>query len=118
MKVKYEPSKEPEKFRSNKGVANQFSIPGSTFTTWKKNKKKNLWSFSKFITETTIVKNGTNKKLNDALLKWFTLMRGNNIPINGAILLEKARDSAKVFNCNDFKHQTDGWEAEWYFLEF
>ena len=33
LKVKYEPSKEPEKFRSNKGVANQFSIPGSTFTT-------------------------------------------------------------------------------------
>ena len=54
------------------------------------------------------MKNGTNRKLNDALLKWFTLMRGNNIPINGAILLEKARDFAKAFNCNDFKHQTDG----------
>ena len=38
------------------------------------------------------MKNGINKKLNDALLKWFTLMGGNSIPINGAILLEKARD--------------------------
>ena len=60
------------------------------------------------MTETTIVKNGTNKNLNDVLLKWFTLMCGNSIPINGVILLEKAHDFAKALNCNDFKHQTDG----------
>ena len=35
------------------------------------------------------VKTGTYKKLNEALLKWFTSMCGTNIPVNGPILLEK-----------------------------
>ena len=48
------------------------------------------------------VKTGTYEKLNEALLKWFTSMRGNNIPINGPILLEKAHEFAKAFNYNDF----------------
>ena len=45
------------------------------------------------------MKTGTYEKLNEALLKWFTSsMRGNNIPINGHILLKKARQFAKAFN--------------------
>ena len=40
LKVKYEALKELEKGRPNKGVANQFSIPGSTLATWKNNKEK------------------------------------------------------------------------------
>ena len=39
LKVKYEALKELEKGRPNKVVASQFGIPGSTLTTWKKNKK-------------------------------------------------------------------------------
>ena len=39
LKVKYEALKELEKGRPNKGVANQFSIPGSNLATWKKNRK-------------------------------------------------------------------------------
>ena len=42
LKVKYEALKELEKGRPNKDVANQFSIPGSTLTTWKNNREKNL----------------------------------------------------------------------------
>ena len=37
LKVKYEAIEELEKGRPNKDVANQFSIPGSTLVTWKKN---------------------------------------------------------------------------------
>ena len=37
LKVKYETLKELEKGRPNKDVANQYSIPGSTLATWKKN---------------------------------------------------------------------------------
>ena len=40
LKVKYKPLKELEKGRLYKDVANQFSIPGSTLATWKKNKEK------------------------------------------------------------------------------
>ena len=39
LKVKYKALKELEKGRPNKGVVNQFSIPGSTLATWKKNRK-------------------------------------------------------------------------------
>ena len=45
LKVKCEVLKELEKRRRNKDVANQFSVPGSTLTTWKKNKKKYLKLF-------------------------------------------------------------------------
>ena len=44
------------------------------------------------------VKTGAYKKSNEALLKWFASMRGNNIPINGPILLEKTHEFAKAFN--------------------
>ena len=48
------------------------------------------------------VKTETYEKLNEALLKWFTSMRGNNIPISGPILLEKAHEFDKVLNYNNF----------------
>ena len=38
------------------------------------------------------MKTGTYEKLNEALLKWFISMRGDNIPINGPILLEKVHE--------------------------
>ena len=45
---------------------------------------------------------GTYEKLNEALLKWFTSMRGNNIPVNGPILLEKVAE--KDINVSDKKN--------------
>ena len=44
------------------------------------------------------IKTGTYEKLNEALLTWFKSMRGNNIPINGPILLEKAHEFAKALH--------------------
>ena len=100
--VKHEALKELEKGKPNKDVVNQFSIPGSTFATWKKNKEKIFEAFQNSSLKRQRVKTGTYEKLNEALLKWFTSMRGNNIPINGPILLEKAHEFAKAFNYKDF----------------
>ena len=47
LKIKYKAIKELEQGRPNKGVAKQFSIPGSTLTTWKKNREKILEAFQK-----------------------------------------------------------------------
>ena len=96
LKVKYEALKELEKSRPNKDFANQFSIPDSTLATWKKNKEKIFDDFQNSSRQK--VKTGTYEKINEALLKWFKSMRGNNIPINGPILLEKAYEFAKAFN--------------------
>ena len=46
------------------------------------------------------------------MLKWFTSMRGNNIPINDPILLEKAHEFAMAFNYNDFT-ASNGWLRGW-----
>ena len=102
LKVKCETLKELEKGRSNKNFANQFSISGSTLATWKINKEKIFEAFQNSSLKRQRVKTGTYKKLNEALLKWFTSMRGNNIPINGPILLEKAHEFAKAFYYKDF----------------
>ena len=102
LKVKYKALKELEKGRPNKDVANQFNIPGSTLATWKKNKEKIFEVFQNSSLKRQRVKTGTYENVNEALLKWFTSMRDNNIPINGSILLKKAHEVAKVFNCNDF----------------
>ena len=105
---KHEALKELENGRPNKDVANQFSISGSTLATWKKNKEKIFEAFQNSSLKRQIVKTETYKKLNEALLKWFKSMRGNNIPIIGPTLLEKAREFAKAFNNNDFI-ALNGW---------
>ena len=42
LKVKYEALKELEKGRPDEDAANQFSIPGSTLTTWMKKQRKKI----------------------------------------------------------------------------
>ena len=112
LKVKYEALKKLEKGRPHKEVVNQFSIPGINLATWKKNKEKIFEASQNSSVKQQRVKTGTYEKLNKALLKWFTLMRGNNIPINDPILLEKAHEYAKAFNYNDFT-ASNGWLRGW-----
>ena len=61
LKVKYEALKELEKSRPNKDVANQFSIPGSTLATWKKNKERIFEAFQNSSLKRQGMKNGTYK---------------------------------------------------------
>ena len=64
LKVKCEALKELQKDRPNNGVANQFSIPGSTLATWKKNKDKIFEAFQNSSLKREIMKTGTYEKLN------------------------------------------------------
>ena len=112
LKVKYKALKELEKGRPNQDVANQSSAAGSTLATWKKNKEKIFEAFQNSSLKRQRVKTGTYEKLNEALLKWFTSKRGNNIPIKGFILLEKTHEFAKAFNNNNFT-EWNGWLRGW-----
>ena len=112
LKVQCETLKELEKGRSNKNFAKQFSISGSTLATWKINKEKIFEAFQNSSLKRQRVKTRTYKKLNEALLKWFTSMCGNNILISGAIFLEKADEFAKAFYYNDFT-ASNGWLRGW-----
>ena len=102
LKVKYEALKELEKGRQNKDIAKQYGIPGSTLASCKKNKEKIFDAFENSSLKCQRIKTGTYEKLNEVLLKWFTLMHGNNIPINGPILLEKAHEFGKAFDYKNF----------------
>ena len=78
----------------------------------KKNKEKIYQAFQNSLLKRQRVKVGTYEKISDALLKWFTCMRGNSIPINGPILLEKALKFAKTFNYGNFK-TSNRWLRDW-----
>ena len=64
-------------------------------------KKKIFEAFQNSSLKRQRVKAWIYKKLNEALLKWFSSMRGSNIPISGPILLEKDHEFAKAFNYNN-----------------
>ena len=109
LKVKYEAIKELEKCRQNKDVAKQYGIPGCSVATWKKNNEKIFDAFENSLLKYQRIKTRTDKKLNEALLKWFALMHGNNIPVSGPIFLEKAHEFAKPFDYKDFT-ALEGWK--------
>ena len=112
LKIKYEALQELEKGKSAKNVAAKFNVPGSTLCTKKKNKEKIYDTFKTSSPSRQRVKVGVYEKVNQALRKWFTSMRGNNILINGPLLLEKAREFAEAFDCKDFQ-ASNGWLRGW-----
>ena len=76
------------------------------------NQEKIFGAFQNSSLKRQRVKIGTYEKLNEALLKWFTSVHGNNIPFNGPILLEKPHEFAKAFNYNNFT-ASNGWLRGW-----
>ena len=86
---KYKALKEFGRNRPNKEVAFQFKVLEVQFYL-EKNKEKICEAFQNSLLKRQRIEVETYEKINDALLKWSTFMRGNNIPINGPILLEKA----------------------------
>ncbi|KAL7725492.1 hypothetical protein ACLKA6_001182 [Drosophila palustris] len=51
-------------------------------------------------------------RIDKAVLDWFTAARGQNMPISGVILKEKAMEFAKRFGEDNFKAST-GWLDKW-----
>jgi len=97
---------------SNKDASIKYSVPSSTLSTWKNNKEKIFLAFKNSSLKRQRVKTDKYEKLNESLLTWFTSMRGNNIPINGPILIEKAREFATAFNYENFP-ASNGWLRGW-----
>lgn len=111
LKVKYEALLELEKGASNKAVADRFGIPKNTLSTWKKNKDKIMQAYHGGHVAKR-VKPETYELVNKALLKWFTTMRSENVPISGPILKEKACDFAKEMGIGNFQ-ASEGWLEKW-----
>ena len=86
-----------------KDVSNWFKVTTSTFQLQKNPKKTENKFLRPFKLHRQRIKTETFENINKAVLKWFTSVSGNNIPINGAIILEKTQKFAYVFHFKDFQ---------------
>lgn len=97
---------------SRKCLADRLGITTSTLSTIIKNRKEveecyaNCGEKSAFARKS--IKTGTYLDVEEKLLSWFTTARGNNIPVSGPLLQEKALEIAKELEMNDFTASV-GW---------
>lgn len=112
LEVKYKALLEFEKGKSNKDVSKLFGVPANTLSTWKKNKSKIFEAFQKGSTSTKRVKVDTYDQVNKAVLRWFTKMRSENVPVNGILIKEKALYFAEELKAEKFQ-ASDGWLQKW-----
>ena len=91
-----------EKGMTNKEASDKFNVPKSTISTWMKNKSKLLKGL-KQSSETKKLRGCDYSQIDQAVFKWFTLQRSQNIPIDGPLLKEKALYFAEKINLPDFK---------------
>ena len=112
LETKYKALVELEKGKSNKEVAQSFGITPNTLSTWKKNKEKVFEAYNKGNAKTKRMKSDTYEQVNNAVLKWFTRIRAENVPVSGILIKEKALYFAKELNFEKFQ-ASDGWLDKW-----
>ena len=114
LEIKYKALVELEKGnKTNKDVANLFDVPPNTLSTWKKNKDKIFEAFkNQNAGKSKRLKENTYEKLNQAVLKWFTRIRSENVPVSGILIKEKALYFAKELKVEKFQ-ASEGWLDKW-----
>ena len=58
------------------------------------------------------LKENTYEQLNQAVLKWFTRIRSENVPASGILIKEKALYFAKELKLEKFQ-ASEGWLDKW-----
>ena len=99
-----------EKEMTNKAASEKFGIPRNTISTWMKNKSKLLQSFEQTSSNTKKLCGCDYEQVHKAILKWFSLQRVQNIPIDGAMIKTKRCFLLKKFP--NFK-VSDGCMDKW-----
>lgn len=110
-KVKYTALMELEKGVSAKDIAAQYGVPKSTLSTWKKNKSKIFEQFNSGKVSKRI-KPEKYDQINKAVYRWLLMIRGENIPISGPMLKEKAVEFANALGVESFQ-ASEGWLTKW-----
>jgi len=104
--------KEIEKGMTNKEASEKFGVPKNTISTWMKNKEKLLKGLEQNSSESKKMRSCNYEQVDKAVLKWFSLQRSQNVPIDGPMLKEKALQFAESFDIPTFK-ASDGWLDKW-----
>ena len=97
---------EEHKTKSQKDIAEELGIAGSTLRTILQNRAKLTDVVSGCSRQK--LKVGKFEDLETILLEWFHEARGANLPISGPIVCEKAQEIAGRLGVDDFKAST-GW---------
>ena len=100
------------KGRSNKDVSNQFSVPGSTISTCKKNKEKIFEVFQTSSLKLQTQETRTHEKLNEALMKWFPCVV-TTFQLMVLFFWRKFMNLLKPSNITILQHRLDGWYFPW-----
>ena len=99
-----------EKKMTNKAASEKFGIPRNTISTWMKNKSKLLQSLEQTSSNTKKLCGCDYEQVHKAILKWFSLQRVQNIPIDGTMIKTKRCFLLKKFP--NFK-VSDGCMDKW-----
>jgi len=97
---------------SNKEASDKFDVPKNTISTWMKNKQKLFEALEEVSSSSKKLRGCDYGEVDKAVLKWFSLQRSQNVPIDGPMLKEKALQFAEKFNLTAFK-ASDGWLDKW-----
>ena len=84
-KIKYKALKKWEKETPHKAVACLFGVPKNTLSTRKKNKDKIFEKYNSDLIPKRI-KPEKYEELNNAVHKWFLILRSENVPISWPML--------------------------------
>lgn len=92
-------------------VCKKYNLSKSTVSTVLKNKDKIRGSMHTNVSKLKKIRKPVRVDVDQALLKWFTIQRSQNMPVTGSILQTKAEELAKI-NPNGSEKQfvcTKGW---------
>ena len=97
---------------TNKEASEKFGIQKNTISTWMKNKEKLSKELEQSSSEEKKLRGCNYEQVDQAVFKWFSLQRSQNVPIDGPMLKEKGLQFAESFIIPTFK-ASDGWLDKW-----
>jgi hypothetical protein len=108
IEKKLENLKEVDSGVKKKTIAEKYEIPSSTLSTIIKNRASTVQFAQEICNSANMKRNRPRKNVNLAVLKWFSSVRNQNLPIAGPILKKKALQFAESLGEETFKAST-GW---------
>ena len=98
-----------KKTKMKKEVCLRYNLAPSTLSTIMKNEKTLREEFDKNTNSQRLtMRRSKFQDMEAALIKWVTMVRENNIALNGPLVLEKATEFANLMGITDF-HANQGW---------
>ena len=98
---------------TNKAASDKFRIPRNTISTWMKNKSKLSQSLKETSSDIKKLRGCDHGQVGTPILKWFSLQRSQNIPIDGTIIEKSRFFLLKHLIFQTSKSSKSGWMEKW-----